>query len=43
MAAVTSPDVRHNGVGMAAPVIKQETPAAAAVRDYHHQKIQGFH
>ncbi|KAN0115153.1 putative DNA helicase INO80 [Hyaloscypha variabilis] len=30
MAAVTSPDVRHNGVGMAAPVIKQETPAAAA-------------
>jgi DNA helicase INO80 len=33
MAAVTSPDMRHNGVGLGGPVIKQEPPAAAAVRD----------
>lgn len=39
MAAVTSPDMRHNGVGLGAPVIKQEPPAAAAVRDLHPHKF----
>jgi len=35
MASVTSPDIRHNGVGLGAPVIKQEPSAAAVVRDHH--------
>jgi DNA helicase INO80 len=37
MAAVTSPDMRHNGVGLGGSTIKQEPPAATAVRDSHLQ------